>query len=98
MARPRFQEGSLTRWDGKWLLKWREYGTGRSIQRTKTLCAATEYPRESDVRREYGNQIRGLIGLQNEKVSGTDGNLTVGEFIDNRYFSRLEQRLQFPPR
>jgi integrase len=96
MARPRFQEGSLTRWDGKWLLKWREYDTGRSVQRTKTLCAATQYPRESDVRREFGNQIRGLVGLQNEKVSGTDGSLTVGEFIENRYFPRLEQRLLFP--
>jgi integrase len=96
MARPRFQEGSLTCSEGKWLLKWREYDTGRSVHRTKTLCATTDYPRESDVRREFGNQIRGLVGLQNEKVSGTDGSLTVGEFIENRYFPRLEQRLQFP--
>src|SRR5258708_18709692 len=98
MGRPRYQEGSLTQnAHGRWILKWREYnGSDEPADRTKTICDAKDYRTETDVRREFGDQIRSLIGSQNQRVASMDGNLTVGQFIEQRYFARLEQRLQIP--
>ncbi|PYT05605.1 MAG: hypothetical protein DMF60_11420 [Acidobacteria bacterium] len=97
MARPKYQEGSLTKRKGKWLLKWREYNSsGEPDGKTKTICAVKDYPTETDVRKEFGNDIRSLIGPQNNRAASTDGTLTVGQFIETRYFARMEQRLLFP--
>lgn len=99
MARPKFQQGSITknREGNRWLLKWREYNGAASIPRTKTLCPVTkDYSTETDVRREFADEIRSLIGAQNQRATSTDGTLTVGQFIEQRYFARLEQRLQIP--
>jgi hypothetical protein len=97
MARPKYQEGSLGKRRGKWLLKWREYnGSDTPDDKSKTICAVKDYPTETDARREFGDQIRNLIGSQNQRAASTDGTLTVGQFMEQRYFARLEQRLQIP--
>ncbi len=96
MARPKYQEGSLTKRRGKWLLKWREYNGGEPDPKSKTICTVKDCPTETDVRREFGNDIRSLIGPQNNRAASTDGTLTLGQFIEQRYFARLEQRLQIP--
>ena len=99
MARPKYQEGSLTvNESGRWILKWREYngGSSKASERSKTLCLKKDYPTETDVRREFGELIRALIGPQNSRAATTDGTVTVGQFIELRYFPRLEQRLQIP--
>ncbi len=95
MARLRYQEGSLGKRRGKWRLKWREYDGSGNAEKSRTLCLVKDYPTETDVRREFGDQIRGLIGSQNQGAA-SDGTLTVGQFIEQRYFARLEQRLQIP--
>lgn len=96
MGRPRKQDGSVVRQGGKWLLKWREYDAhGKATSRTKTLCDRSAYPKESDVRDAFKQLINDSVSIQNE-ATPADGLLTLGQFIEQRYFPNLEVRQQIP--
>lgn len=103
--RPRHQTGQIRRRGSNWILRYYEdrleNGKVARVRTTKVLAPYEQYPyRESDearLRRELESQIRALLDPVNRNGGNTaEGTLTLGEFIEQRYFPRLNQRLQMP--
>src|SRR5690348_15721446 len=103
--RPRHQTGQICRRGPNWILRYYEdrLQGGRivRVRTTKVLAPYEQYPyRESDetrLRRELESQIREVLDPVNRNGgNGAEGTLTLGEFIEQRYFPRLDQRLQIP--
>ena len=103
--RPRHQTGQICRRGPNWILRYYEdrvqNGQVVRVRTTKVLAPYDQYPyRESDeprLRRELESQIRAILDPVNRHGgNGAEGTLTVGQFIEQRYFPRLNQRLQMP--
>jgi integrase len=97
MARPRYQQGQLQQRSGRWILKyWDDRvvdGTVQRIRTTKTLLTTKECPKETDARKEADKFLRGINESQGSKPNS---GLTLGEFIEQSYFPRLDKRLEIP--
>jgi len=104
-VRPRHQTGQIRRRGSNWILRYYEDrledGKITRVRTTKVLAPYEQYPyRQSDearLRRELESQIRALLDPVNRNgANRAEGTVTLGEFIEQRYFPRLTQRLQMP--
>lgn len=103
--RPRHQTGQICRRGSNWILRYYEDrlqdGQIVRVRTTKVLAPYEQCPyKESDearLRRELESQIRAVLDPVNRNGgNGAQGTLTLGQFIEQRYFPRLNQRLQMP--
>ena len=106
MARTRGnQEGQIRLKGASWVLVFYEdriiEGKEQRIRTQKILAPYTAHPyRPTDtdrIRKELADQINAYLRPNNgakPTASGLDGTLTLEEFIEQRYFPRLEQRVQ----
>jgi integrase len=104
--RPRFQQGQITKRGPNWVLRYHEDRVGpdgqvKRVRTTKMLAQYAQHPlKESQttaLRALFNDKINAILaGVNSQSSNGVDGTLTVGEFIEQRYFPRLDQRLQIP--
>lgn len=95
--RPRYQGGSIVEKNGNWVLRFYEDrisrdGQHKRVRASKVLApVGGAYRTKTQVKHLADEQLQGTRGVQ---PSGLDGTLSVGEFIENRYFPHLETRMQ----
>jgi integrase len=106
--RPRYQQGQICKRGSNWVLRYHEDrivdGKVKRVRTVKALATYSQYPfreTEADIsrlRRILEDKIKEILVPVNRQNSGNgaDETLTLGEFIEQRYFPRLEQRLQIP--
>jgi integrase len=103
--RPRYQQGQILRSGSSWVLRYHEDRIVDSrIERVRTktpLALYSEYPYKQDakslerLRRELSEKINTILARVNGRTGqNNDSTLTLGEFIQERYFPRLDQRLE----
>jgi len=103
--RPRFQQGQITKRGPNWVLRYHEDrnidGVVKRVRTIKVLGSYSQHPlketQTTQVRALFNDKINAILATVNTQSSNpADGTLTVGEFIEQRYFPRLDQRLQMP--
>jgi integrase len=105
--RPRYQQGQIYKSGSYWVLRYHEdrfeNGTVKRVRTKTSLAPYSEYPYKQDqkslerLRRELNEKINPILARINGRTSlNPDSTLTLAEFIKQRYFSRLDQRLQMP--
>jgi integrase len=103
--RPRYQQGQILKSGSNWVLRYHEdrlvNGAVKRVRTKVSLAPYSEYPYKQDdksferLRRELSEKINPILTRINGRTSqSVDSTLTVGEFIEQRYFPRLDQRLQ----
>lgn len=104
-GRPRFQKGQVMVRSGNWVLRFRtdviENGVTKRRRETCVLGSTADHPdirptETSKAELRFAEKIAKCLAPVNQGHI-TTGSLTVGEFIEQSYFPRLEWRLQVPP-
>ena len=104
-GRPRFQKGQIMVRSGNWVLRFRtdviENGVTKRRRETCVLASTADHPdiRPTEIAKaelRFADKIARCLAPVNQGHI-TTGSLTVGEFIEQSYFPRLEWRLQVPP-
>ena len=93
--KPRHQQGSIVKRNGLWLVRYYEdrveHGSAKRVRVSKILAPVNNtYRVETHVRSLADDVIRQVNGNQATQLDGT---LTLAEFVEQRYFPHLEQRL-----
>lgn len=102
--RPRQQQGQITKRGPNWVLRYHEDRiVGGSVKRVRTMAVLGPYADFPKKVNKYNEEARAffnkkisaiLTGINGQSSTGVEATLTVSEFIDQRYFPRLEQRMQ----
>jgi len=77
-------------------------GQIKRVRTMKALAPYSTYPYKvtksnTQIRSVLNDKINAILASINGQISGgADATLTVGEFIEHKYFPRLDQRLQIP--
>jgi integrase len=101
--RPRYQDGSIQRRGNQWVLRFWEDRKGSRVRTVKPIASYDAHPYrtplsstdEKLLRKELETRIDALLDPVNQG-RGSTGNVPLGEFIENSYFSRLDLRLKIP--
>ena len=104
--RPRHQQGQICKRGSNWVLRYHEDrivdGQVRRVRTMKALAPYSEYPYKvnktnNQLRSVLGDKINAILsGVNGQTNSAVEATLTLGEFIERRYFPRLDQRLNIP--
>src|ERR1700736_4261881 len=102
--RPRNQQGQICKRGQNWMLRYYEDrivdGSVKRVRTLKVLAPYSAYPYKvnqtnDQVRSALRRKIAAILAGVNEQ-SSCENTLTLGEFIVQRYFPRLDQRLLIP--
>src|SRR5713101_2297448 len=98
--RPRQQQGQVTRRGSNWVLRYHEDrivdGQVKRVRTIKVVAPYCDFPKKTNMYNEearafFHKKITAILSGVNSQSSGTvDATLTVGEFIEQRYFPRLD--------
>src|SRR5579859_4238773 len=97
MARPKFQQGSIERHGLYWKLR---YYNHEGKRKRAELGLYASYPLELNPKNEaalrdiYRDKIKAILAPINAGSTDAPGTATVGEFIKQSYYKRLEWRLK----
>ena len=104
--RPRHQQGQICKRGSNWVLRYHEDriadGQVRRVRTMKALAPYSEYPYKvnktnGQLRSVLSDKINAILsGVNGQTNSAVEATLTLGEFIEQRYFPRLDQRLNIP--
>lgn len=99
--RPRHQAGQVCKRGSKWVLRYHEDrivdGHVKRVRTRKVLADGAEYKTDRDVRKALADKISAILGTVNtQNGSEVTASVTLGEFIEQRYFPRLDVRLAVP--
>ena len=103
--RPRHQQGQIARRGPNWVLRYHEDrlvdGAVKRVRTMKVLAPYAEYPYKvnksnDQIRTVLNTKITAILATVNGQSAEVESTLTVGEFINQRYFPRLDQRLAIP--
>jgi len=100
--RPRNQEGQITRKGPNWVLRIYEDRDGKRVRVPKILCSYAEHPLRGTaddlewLRKKYADKIAQFLAPVNRDHVITTGTITLGQFIEQHYWVRCEQRLAIP--
>jgi integrase len=105
--RPRYQQGQILKSGSNWVLRYHEdrlvNGAVRRVRTKVSLAPYSDYPYKQDgksldrLRRELSEKINPILARINGRTNQNSGaTLALSEFIEQRYFPRLDQRLQMP--
>jgi hypothetical protein len=104
--RPRHQQGQICLRGSNWVLRYHEDrivdGRVKRVRTMKVLAPYSAYPYKisetnSQLRSVLGEKITTILSTVNGRGgTNADSTLTLGEFIEHRYFPRLDQRLKMP--
>ena len=94
--RPRHQQGSIVKHNGQWLVRYYEdrveNGSAKRVRAAKPLAPVNNtYRTKTHVRSLADEIMRQVNGSQATQLDGT---LTLAEFVEQRYFPHLEQRIK----
>jgi integrase len=94
--RPRHQQGSIVKRDGTWLIRYYEDrvqdGKTKRVRVAKVLAPVNNtYRVETHVRSLADDVLRQVNGKQATQLDGT---MTLADFVEQRYFPHLEQRIK----
>jgi integrase len=101
-GRPQFQEGSLMVRGGWWGLRYRDYGDNGK-KKFHRIALATDHPdirphEASKAQQRFVEQLaKARTEINQGHISATgNAQITLGEFIENSYFTRCEWRMKLP--
>src|SRR5580700_3294002 len=104
--RPRFQAGQIIHKGPNWVLRYWEdridNGVTKRVRTVTPLAPYSQYPfrgtaTDLDRLREiFQEKISGLLAPVNRDGATAKSTVTLGEFIQNSYFPRLDWRLKQP--
>src|SRR6266404_424804 len=104
--RPRHQQGQICVRGSNWILRYHEDrivdGRVKRVRTMKVLAPYSTYPYKitetnSQLRSVLSEKINTILSAINgQGGTNADSTLTLGEFIEHRYFPRLDQRLKMP--
>jgi integrase len=94
--RPRHQNGSIVKRNGLWLVRYYEdrieHGRAKRVRISKILAPVNNTYRVETHVKPLADEI--LRQVNNKQPTQLDGTLTLAEFVEQRYFPHLEQRLK----
>jgi len=101
-VRPRHQAGQVCKRGSHWVIRYHEDrivdGATKRVRTIRPLAAVAEYKTERDVRVALADKIVAILNTVNARSgSAPSPSISLGEFIEHRYFLRLEHRLTIPP-
>ena len=107
MARPKHQQGQISHRGSFWVLRYHQdrIGTDGQIRRVRTtapLAPYAEYPYKGTstdlqrLREQFHGKIAAILAPVNQHGGAATSALTLGEFIEQSYFPRLDFRLNIP--
>ncbi|HUN62548.1 MAG TPA: tyrosine-type recombinase/integrase [Candidatus Sulfotelmatobacter sp.] len=100
--RPRNQEGQIMHKGPNWVLRVYEDRDGKRVRVAKLLCRYAEHPLRGTatdlefLRKKYAEQIAQFLAPVNRDHVTATGTITLGEFVEQQYWVRCEQRLAIP--
>lgn len=99
--RPRHQAGQVCKRGSHWVIRYHEDrivdGATKRVRTIRPLAAVAEYKTERDVRVALADKIVAILNTVNARSgSAPSPSIALGEFIEHRYFLRLEHRLTIP--
>jgi integrase len=100
--RPRNQEGQIVHKGANWVLRVYEDREGKRVRVPRILCSYAEHPLRgtaSDLdflRKKYADKIAQFLAPVNSAHVITTGGITLGQFIEQSYWVRCEQRIAIP--
>jgi integrase len=100
--RPRFQQGQITRRGPNWVLRYHEdRAVDGQIKRVRTMSVLGPYSQHpykesqaTQLRALFSDKINAILAGVNSPAKVTESGITVGSFIEQNYFKRLDWRLQ----
>lgn len=94
--RPRHQHGSIVKRNGLWLIRYYEdrveHGKAKRVRVAKILAPVNNTYRVRTHVQPLADEI--LNQVNGKQATQLDGTLTLAEFVEQRYFPHLEQRLK----
>jgi hypothetical protein len=94
--RPRHQHGSIVKRNGLWLIRYYEdrieHGSAKRVRVSKILAPVNNTYRVRTHVQSLADEI--LNQVNGKQATQLDGTLTLAEFVEQRYFPHLEQRLK----
>jgi integrase len=102
--RPRFQQGQITKRGPNWVLRYHEDRlVGGQVKRVRTMSVLGSYSQHpykesqtTQLRALFNDKINTILAGVNSGAKAAETGLTVGDFIEQNYFKRLDWRLQQP--
>jgi integrase len=103
--RPRHQLGQIAKRGSNWVLRYHEDriidGKVKRVRTSQVLAPYSDYPfkvnkSNDQVRSALNSKISAILSGVNSARGSIEGTLTLAEFIDQRYFPRLTERLAIP--
>jgi integrase len=94
--RPRHQQGSIVKVNGQWLVRFYEDrvedGNAKRVRAARPLAPVNNTYRVKAHVRSLADEVMRQVNCN--VATQLDGTLTLAEFVDQRYFPHLEQRLK----
>ena len=95
--RPRHQTGTITKKGKWWVLRYYEDrvedGVLRRVRSSQPIAPRATYRLKSDVK-PLADELLNKLAVNTKDSGHIDGTLTLKDFVEQRYFPHLEQRMQ----